>query len=72
MKKTIRKSIRALLFTASLTTVSPLLAQRVEATSTITSSEGTISEFGPQAIVIKVTSGLPMTVYFTKVGDTSY
>lgn len=100
MKKTIRKSIGALLFTACLTTASPLLAQRVEATNTITTSEGTISEFGPQAIVIKtapgsepvryissettnyvdengvsvsqamVTSGLPVTVFYTKVGDT--
>lgn len=100
MKNIIRKSVGALLFTAALTTTGHVLAQRVEATSTITTSEGTISEFGPQAIVIKtavgtepvryissettnyvdengfpvslatVTSGLPVTVFYTKVGDT--
>jgi len=100
MKKIIRQSVGALLVTVALTTTSPVLAQRVEATSTVTTSEGTISEFGPQAIAIKtapgtepvryisnettnfvdengfpvslatVTSGLPVTVYYTKVGDT--
>lgn len=100
MKIIIRKSVGALLLAATLTTTGPVLAQRVEATSTVTTSEGTISEFGPQAIVIKtalgtepvryissettnyvdengipvslatVTSGLPVTVYYTKVGDT--
>lgn len=100
MKNTISQSFSSLLFIAALTTASVACAQRVEATSTITTSEGTISEFGPQAIVIKtalgtepvryissettnyvdengfpvslatVTSGLPVTVYYTKVGDT--
>ncbi|MDP1590552.1 MAG: hypothetical protein Q8M07_22555 [Prosthecobacter sp.] len=100
MKNIIRKSVGALLLAATLTTTGHVLAQRVEATSTITTSEGTISEFGPQAIVIKtalgtepvryissettnyvdengfpvslatVTSGLPVTVFYTKVGDT--
>jgi len=102
MKNTISKSIKAVLFTGTLLTASVILAQtqRVEATTTTTTSAGTISEFGPQAIVIKtetgtqpvryissettnyvdengnpvsvetVKSGLPVTVYYTKVGDT--
>ncbi len=100
MKNLIRKSIGALLFTATLITASTTLSQNIEATSTTTTSEGTVSEFGPQGIVIKtavgtqpvryisnettnyvdengnpvavatVTSGLPVTVYYTKVGDT--
>jgi uncharacterized protein GlcG (DUF336 family) len=100
MKIIIRKFVGALLLAATLTTTGHVLAQRVEATSTVTTSEGTISEFGPQAIVIKtalgtepvryissettnyvdengfpvslatVTSGLPVTVFYTKVGDT--
>ena len=100
MKNLIRKSIGALLLTATLTTASTTLSQSIEATSTTTTSEGTVSEFGPQGIVIKtaagtqpvryissettnyvdengnpvaaaaVASGLPVTVYYTKVGDT--
>jgi hypothetical protein len=100
MKNLIRKSIGALLFTATLITASITLSQSIEATSTTTTSEGTVSEFGPQGIVIKtavgtqpvryisnettnyvdengnpvaaasVASGLPVTVYYTKVGDT--
>lgn len=100
MKNTLHTSIRALLLVGTILIATSALAQRVEATSTITTSEGTISEFGPQAIVIKtaagtvpvrylssettnyvdengmpvslaaVTSGLPVTVYYTKVGDT--
>lgn len=100
MKNTLTSSIRALVLAGSFVLASAATAQRVEATSSITTSEGTISEFGPQAIVIKtssgtvpvrylsnqttnyvdengnpvslaaVTSGLPVTVYYTKVGDT--
>ena len=74
-------------------------AQTVEETSTAITSEGTVSEFGPQVLVVKtetataplrytytktttyvdeednpvavtnVKSGLPVTVYYTKVGD---
>jgi hypothetical protein len=97
MKHTI---LPALLYTGTLLLANPLLAQKVEATSTIVTSEGTISEFGPQGVVIKtaagaqpvryissdttnyvdengnpvavelVKSGLPATIYYTKVGDT--
>ena len=100
MKNLIHKSIGALLFTATLITASTTLSQSIEATSTTTTSEGTVSEFGTQGIVIKtavgtqpvryisnettnyvdengnpvaaasVASGLPVTVYYTKVGDT--
>ena len=103
MKNTIIKSIGAALFAGTLITTQASFAQqtqRIEATTTTTTSAGTISEFGPQGIVIKteagtqpvryisretttyvdengspvsietVKSGLPVTVYYTKVGDT--
>jgi hypothetical protein len=100
MKNTLHSSICTLVLAGSFILSSAAIAQRVEATSSITTFEGTISEFGPQAIVIKtssgtvpvrylsnqttnnvdengnpvslatVTSGLPVTVYYTKVGDT--
>lgn len=100
MKNTPCKSFGALLFIATLTTVGITRAQNIEATTTTTTSEGTVSEFGPQGLIIKtaagsqpvryissettnyvdehgnavsaklVTSGLPVTVYYTKVGDT--
>lgn len=100
MKNTLFKSFGALLFLAALTTAGITRAQNIEATTTTTTSEGTVSEFGPQGLIIKtvagsqpvryissdttnyvdengnavsarlVTSGLPVTVYYTKVGDT--
>ncbi|MDZ4401779.1 hypothetical protein [Prosthecobacter sp.] len=100
MKNTTCPSFSSLLFIASLTTASVTFSQNIEATATSTTSEGTVSEFGPQGIIIKtatgtqpvryisnettnfvdengnpisatlVTSGLPVTVYYTKVGDT--
>lgn len=100
MKKMTRQLIGVLLFTASLIPTSDALSQSIEATTTTTTSEGTVSEFGPQGIIIKtaagtqpvryissettnyvdengtpvsiemVKSGLPVTVYYTKVGDT--
>jgi len=99
MKYTIRNAIGALLVTGSLLTVTTSFAQTVETIETAVTSEGTISEFGPQGIVIKsetatepvrytssetttyvdeegnpvsvttVKSGLPVTVYYTKTGD---
>ncbi|HBJ87532.1 MAG TPA: hypothetical protein DDZ88_27480 [Verrucomicrobiales bacterium] len=95
-----KKFIWTILFTSTLLIASTAPAQRIEATSTVTTSEGTISEFGPQAVVIKteagaqpiryissettnyvdengnpvtiatLKSGLPVTVFYTKVGDT--
>ena len=102
MKTTIRRSLGALLLTGALITASSVVAQtqRIEATQTTTTAEGTLSEFGPQSIVIKteagstpvrylsrettnyvdqdgnpvamasVNPGHPVTVYYTKVGDT--
>jgi hypothetical protein len=100
MKNTLLKSLNTLLCLAALSTAGITLAQNVEATTTTTTSEGTVSEFGPQGLIIKtaagsqpvryisndttnyvdengnavsaklVTSGLPVTVYYTKVGDT--
>lgn len=100
MKHMIRKSAGAILFTAMLITASSTLAQGIEVTKITTTTEGTISEFGPQSILVKtqtgteplrytasetthyvdergnpiavttVKSGLPVTVYYTKVGDT--
>jgi len=102
MKITIHQSIGAALFAVALLTPSLGVSQteRLEATTTTTTSEGTVSEFGPQSFIIKtesgttpiryissettnyvdvngnpidlatVKSGLPVTVYYTKVGDT--
>jgi len=97
MKNIIRKSIGAILLTGTLLTAN---AQPAEATQTIITSEGTVSEFGPQTIFLRsepaatpvaytysktttyvdeagnpvavttVKSGLPVTVYYNKVGDT--
>ncbi len=100
MKHTLRKSLGVILATCSLTSMGTALAQQVQVTSTTTTSDGTISEFGPQAIVITtgagvqpvryiandtthyvdengnpvavttIKSGIPVSVYYTKVGDT--
>lgn len=100
MKNTICQLLSSLLFIVTLTTAGVTFSQSIEATATSTTSEGTVSEFGPQGIIIKtatgtkpvryisnettnfvdengnpisatlVTSGLPATVYYTKVGDT--
>jgi hypothetical protein len=99
MKQMIYRSLGLALLSGMLLT-SHTFAQTVEVTKTTTTSDGTVSEFGPQGIVIKtetgvqpvrymsnettnyvdqdgnpvtlatVTSGLPVTVYYTKVGDT--
>lgn len=100
MKHLLRKSIGLLLLTGAVVTADLIIAQTVEVTKTTTTTEGTVSEFGPQSIFIKtepgikpiryifgettnyvdeegkpvsmetVKSGLPVTVYYTKVGDT--
>lgn len=100
MKNTFVKSLHVLLVLTTLSTGGIARAQNIEATTTTTTSEGTVSEFGPQGLIIKtatgsqpvryissettnyvdqngnavsaklVTSGLPVTVYYTKVGDT--
>ena len=100
MKSPICPSFSSLLLIAALTTAGVASAQNIEPTTTSPTSEGTVTEFGPQGIIIKtaagtqpvryisnettnfvdengnpvaaklVTSGLPVTVYYTKVGDT--
>ncbi len=100
MKHTTRNVLGALLVSGSLITVTTTFAQTAEVVETVITSEGTISEFGPQLLVIKsetaaeplrytssetttyvdeegnpvavttVKSGLPVTVHYTKVGDT--
>ena len=50
-------TLQAILCTGTLLLAIPASAQTVEATSTVTTSEGTISEFGPQGIIIKTESG---------------
>jgi len=101
MKHIIRKSIGAILLTGALAASSAGLAQTAvrETTTTTTTSAGTISEFGPDRIIIRsetmtdpvrytysktttyvdetgapvsvetIKSGVPVTVYYTKVGD---
>ena len=58
MKHIIRKSIGAILLTAAFSTTNTALAQVTEesTTTTTTTSAGTISEFGPDGIVIKTTT----------------
>lgn len=101
MKHIIRKSIGTILLTATFAIGNSVQVQASEesTTTTTTTSAGTISEFGPDGIVIKTTTdtdpvrysssktttyvdedgksvaiktvntGLPVTVYYTKVGD---
>ena len=100
MKQNNRILTGAVLLGLSLITVNVTLAQvAVKETTTTTTSAGTISEFGPETIIIRsesspepirygysktttyvdetgaavsmetVKSGLPVTVYYTKVGD---
>ena len=98
-KQNIRKLASATLLGLLLLTVNVSLAQTVVKETTTTTTAGTISEFGPEMIVIRtetapepvrytysktttyvdetgapvsietVKSGLPVTVYYTKVGD---
>ena len=100
MKQNIRTLTGAALLGLLLTTVNVTFAQTVvKETTTTTNSAGTISEFGPETIIIRsetspepirysytktttyvdetgapvsietVKSGLPVTVYYLKVGD---
>jgi hypothetical protein len=102
MKNIMHKTIGALVLTAALVTAHTAFAQTktVESTTTSTvTSAGTISEFGPEMILLKsesspdpirysysktttyvdeagapvsietVKSGVPVTVYYTKVGN---
>jgi hypothetical protein len=100
MKQNNRKLTSAVLLGLLLITVNVTLAQpAVKETTTTITSAGTISEFGPETIIIRsetspepvrytysktttyvdesgapvaietVKSGLPVTVYYTKVGD---
>ena len=98
-KQNIRKLASATLLGLLLLTVNVSLAQTVVKETTTTTTARTISEFGPEMIVIRtetapepvrytysktttyvdetgapvsietVKSGLPVTVYYTKVGD---
>lgn len=67
--KTFIKLLSAAAITATFTvTTTPVFAEEVtEKTTTITSSGGTISEFGPERIVIKSeTATAPVTYSYTK------
>ena len=104
MKNFLHQSIGAILITGSLINTQPTFAQtqKVEATSSVVTTVGTVSEFGPAGVTIMtqagatpvryihnettnyvdeygnpvnvamVKAGLPVTVYYTKVGDTLY
>jgi hypothetical protein len=100
MKQNIRTLTSAVVLGLMLTTVNVTFAQTaVKETTTTTTSAGTISEFGPETIIIRsetspqpirysysktttyvdetgapvsletVKSGLPVTVYYVKVGN---
>lgn len=100
MKAFIHLSLGALVIACVAPPLSSAVAQTIEATQTTTTAQGTVSEFGPQSIIIKteagstpvryisrdttnyvdengnpltaasVVPGHPVTVYYTKVGDT--
>lgn len=53
MKQIIRKSIGALLFTGTLLTFNTAIAQTMAVVESPTTSQGTISEFGPEMMIIK-------------------
>lgn len=99
MKPTFAILVKTAVFTGALLAVSPASAQtqRVETVTSTTTAEGTITEFGPQEVLINadggparytfterttyvdetgapvsvsvIKSGLPATVYYTRVGD---
>jgi hypothetical protein len=99
MKYTNCNILGAILVTGTLAAVNNTSAQVLDRVETAVTSEGTISEFGPQMLIVKsdtategvrytysktttyvdeagqpvsiktVKSGLPVTVYYTKVGD---
>lgn len=100
MNKPKFKSIGVIFFGGMPFSTNALLGQRTEAiTTTITTSEGTVSEFSPRSIIVRsapgtqpvhyisdettnyvdedgnpvgvttVKSGLPVTVYYSRVGD---
>lgn len=99
MKHPILKSLQVLPFVAALSIGGIASAQSIEATTTTVTSDGTVSEFGPQGLIVRtsvdtqpiryistdttnyvdehgnpvtaalVRSGLPVTVFYTKVGD---
>ncbi|MEN3939742.1 hypothetical protein WJU23_00485 [Prosthecobacter sp. SYSU 5D2] len=73
MKTISSHSLKAALFSGALliTTASLAQAQRVETTTTTTTAEGTITEFGPQEILINA-SGSAQPVRYTFSERTTY
>jgi len=73
MKHIIRKSIGAILLTATFAIANTALAQATKesTTTTTTTSAGTISEFGPDGIVIKTTTSTD-PVHYSSSKTTSY
>jgi len=99
MNNLIRKSLRTLLLTGTLTAANIGFSQTSETTTSTTTSAGTLSEFGTDTMMIRtetspdpvsysyskttsyvdeagnpvsietVKTGLPVTVYYTQVGD---
>lgn len=66
MKNTISKSFRAILLTGALVTATSVFAQTA-ATTTTTTSVGTISEFGPDMMMITTeTSPTPVRYSYSK------
>lgn len=63
MKKLIRNSFGAVLFTGTLLTANIIQAQTTVVTETPITSMGTISEFSPQSIIIKTETGATPVSY---------
>jgi len=63
MQKLIRNSIGVLLLTGTLLTANTVLAETTVVTTSPITSMGTITEFSPQAIVLKSESGTELVSY---------
>jgi hypothetical protein len=65
------KLIAGIMFTGTVITSSPLLAQTATVEKTVTTSMGTISEFGPERIIIRSESS-PSPITYTSSKTTTY
>lgn len=67
MKKLIRNTLGAVLLTGTLLTANTVLAQDAVVTTSPITSMGTISEFSPNAIVLKTETGTePVSYSYSK------
>jgi len=66
MKQNIRQTLRAVLLTGTLLTASHVLAQTAVTQSAVVMSDGTITEFSPEALIIRsATTPAPVSYGYT-------